>query len=404
MTASADVIVVGGGIVGLATAYRLLGQRPGLRVAVVEKEPELALHQTGHNSGVLHAGLYYAPGSLKARLCREGKADLERFAEAHDVPFERCGKLVVAVDDGELPRLAALHERAIANGVPGLEDVDATRIREIEPHVAGIRGLWSPTTGIIDFRRVALAIADEVVALGGSITTGFEVSGIGVGPVEAVVTASSGDGLTASLVIVCGGLHADRLARLTGDDADPRIVPFRGDYYTLDDSATELVRGLVYPVPDPRFPFLGVHFTRRIDGAVWAGPNAVLAFAREGYRRRDIRPRELAETLSWRGFQRLAARYLRTGLAEMWRDWWKPAFIGELRRYIPEIRADQLRFGPSGVRAQALARDGTLVDDFSLTGGKRVIHVRNAPSPAATSSLAIGRHLAEMAIARLDDA
>jgi (S)-2-hydroxyglutarate dehydrogenase len=404
VTAGADVIVVGGGIVGLATAYRLLGQRPGLRVAVVEKEPALALHQTGHNSGVLHAGLYYAPGSLKARLCREGKADLERFAEAHDIPFERCGKLVVAVDDGELPRLAALHERAIANGVPGLEDVDAVRIREIEPHVAGVRGLWSPTTGIIDFRRVALAIADEVVALGGSITTGFEVSGFAVGPGEAVVSASSGDGLTASLVIVCGGLHADRLARLTGDDADPRIVPFRGDYYTLEDSATGLVRGLVYPVPDPRFPFLGVHFTRRIDGAVWAGPNAVLAFAREGYRRRDIRPRELAETLSWRGFQRLAARYLRTGLAEMWRDWWKPAFIGELRRYIPEIRSDQLRFGASGVRAQALARDGTLVDDFSLTGGKRVIHVRNAPSPAATSSLAIGRHLAEMAIARLDDA
>ena len=401
MTERLDVVVVGGGIVGLATAYQLLVQRPDLRITVVEKEPELALHQTGHNSGVVHAGLYYAPGSLKARLCREGKAALELFAEAHEIPFERCGKLVVAVDDGELARLAALRDRAIENGVPGLEEVDAARIRDIEPHVRGVRGLWSPTTGIIDFRRVALAMADEVIGRGGSVVTGFEVSGIAAGPRQVVVTAVSGEDRAASLAIVCGGLHADRLARLTGEDPDPRIVPFRGDYYTLDASATHLVRGLVYPVPDPRFPFLGVHFTKRIDGAVWAGPNAVLAFAREGYRRRDVRVRELAGTLAARGFQRLALRYLRTGLAEMWRDWWKPAFVKELQQYIPEIRADQLRFGPSGVRAQALARDGTLVDDFSLAGGRRVIHVRNAPSPAATSSLAIGRTLAEMAVERL---
>jgi (S)-2-hydroxyglutarate dehydrogenase len=400
---NADVIVVGGGIVGLATAYRLLQARPGLRLVVLEKEPALATHQTGHNSGVLHAGLYYAPGSLKARLCREGKAAIETFAEAHDIPFERCGKLVVALDEGEVPRLAALRDRALENGVPGLEEVDAARIREIEPHVQGVRGLWSPSTGIIDFRRVALAIADDIAALGGSIVTDVEVVGISVGTVEAVVTAATDQAWAGSLVIVCGGLHADRLARLTGDDPDPRIVPFRGDYYTLEPSARGLVSGLVYPVPDPRFPFLGVHFTKRIDGAVWAGPNAVLAFAREGYRRRDVRPRELIDTLAFRGFQRLAARYLRTGLAEMWRDWWKPAFVRELQRYVPEIRADQLRAGPSGVRAQALERDGTLVDDFSLTGSQRVIHVRNAPSPAATSSLAIGRHLAEMAIDRLSD-
>ena len=403
MTERLDVIVVGGGIVGLATAYQLLVQRPDLRITVVEKEKELALHQTGHNSGVVHAGLYYAPGSLKARLCREGKAALELFAETHGIAFEQCGKLVVAVDDGELPRLTALRDRAIENGVPGLEEIDAARIRDIEPHVRGVRGLWSPTTGIIDFRRVALAMADEVVARGGSVVTGFEVGGIAAGPSQVVVTAESREDRAASLVIVCGGLQADRLARLTGEDPDPRIVPFRGDYYTLDASATHLVRALVYPVPDPRFPFLGVHFTKRIDGAVWAGPNAVLAFAREGYRRRDVRPRELAGTLAARGFQRLALRYLRTGLAEMWRDWWKPAFVGQLQRYVPEIRADQLRFGPSGVRAQALARDGTLVDDFSLAGGKRVIHVRNAPSPGATSSLAIGRTLAEMAVVRLTD-
>ena len=404
MTERADVVVVGGGIVGLATAYRLLEARPGLRLAVLEKEPELATHQTGHNSGVLHAGLYYAPGSLKARLCREGKAAIEAFAEAHDIPFERCGKLVVALDERELPRLAGLWERAEQNGVPGLEEVDADRIREIEPHVAGIRGLWSPSTGIIDFRRVALALADEVVARGGTIATRYRVAAMTTGPDEVVVTAATGETRTARLFIVCGGLQADRLARMTGDDPDPRIVPFRGDYYTLEPTARHLVRGLVYPVSDPRFPFLGVHFTKRIDGAVWAGPNAVLAFAREGYRRRDIRPRELLATLGFRGFQRLAATYLRTGLAEMWRDWWKPAFVTELRRYVPEIRAMDLRFGPSGVRAQALARDGTLLDDFSLTGGPRVIHVRNAPSPAATSSLAIGSHLADMAIARLDDA
>jgi L-2-hydroxyglutarate oxidase LhgO len=404
MTAARDVVIVGGGILGLATAYRLLEARPDLRVTVVEKEAALATHQTGHNSGVLHAGLYYAPGSLKARLCREGKADIEAFAQAHAIPIERCGKLVVALDDGELPKLAALRERAEANGVPGLEEVGAERIHELEPHAAGIQGLWSPGTSIIDFRRVALAMAEEVTARGGDIVTSWPVSSIDTRPSEVVVGGPRGEERVGSLVVACAGLHADRIARLTGDDEDPRIVPFRGDYYTLDPSATGLVRGLIYPVPDPRFPFLGVHFTKRIDGSVWAGPNAVLAFAREGYRRRDLSPGDLASTLGYRGFQRLAARYLRTGLAEMWRDWWKPAFVRELQRYVPEIRSDQLRFGPSGVRAQALALDGTMVDDFSLGGRGRVLHVRNAPSPAATSSLAIGRVLATTALERLDGA
>jgi L-2-hydroxyglutarate oxidase LhgO len=396
-----DVVVVGGGILGLATAHRLLEVRPGIRLAVVEKEAELATHQSGHNSGVLHAGLYYAPGSLKARLCREGKAEIEQFAERHAIPFERCGKLVVAIDEGELPRLSSLRERAEANGVPGLEAVGPERIRELEPHAAGIAGLWSPETGIIDFQRVALALGDTIRGAGGEIRTSMPVTGITERPGEVVVRTPVGE-LVAGHVVACAGLHADRLARLTGSEADPRIVPFRGDYYTLDESARGLVRGLIYPVPDPRFPFLGVHFTKRIDGSVWAGPNAVLAFAREGYRRRDIRPLELASTLLYPGFLRLAGRYLRTGLAEMWRDWWKPAFVRELQRYVPEIRADQLRFGPSGVRAQALARDGTLVDDFALGGSGRVLHVRNAPSPAATSSLSIGRVLAEQVVERLD--
>jgi L-2-hydroxyglutarate oxidase LhgO len=403
MTDRYDVVVVGGGIVGLATSLRLLEARPGLRIAILEKEEELATHQSGHNSGVLHAGLYYQPGSLKARLCREGKVALEAFAAAHDIPFEHCGKLVVALDETELDRLAALRERALANGVPGIEEVGPERIRELEPHAAGIRGLWSPGTGIVDFRRVALAMAADLRELGVTIFTGREVRGLDERGDEVIVATPGGE-VRAGLVVACAGLQADRVAALSGTRDGPRIVPFRGDYYTLTPDARELVRGLIYPVPDPRFPFLGVHFTKRIDGQVWAGPNAVLAFAREGYRRRDVRPLELLSTLTDRGFLRLASRYLRTGLGEMWRDWWKPAFVRELQRYVPEVRADQLVFGPSGVRAQALARDGTLVDDFDLGGSARILHVRNAPSPAATSSLAIGGMLATTALERLDAA
>jgi (S)-2-hydroxyglutarate dehydrogenase len=398
-----DIVVVGGGIVGLATAYRLIETRPALRIAVLEKERELATHQSGHNSGVLHAGLYYPPGSLKARLCREGKAAVEAFAEAHDIPFERCGKLVVALDESELGRLAALRERAEANGVPGLEEVGPERIRELEPHAAGIRGLWSPGTGIVDFRRIALAMADDLRAQGVEILTGHEVRGLDERPGEVVVATPASE-IGAAVVVACAGLQADRVAALSGARDGPRIVPFRGDYYTLTAEARGLVRGLIYPVPDPRFPFLGVHFTKRIDGEVWAGPNAVLAFAREGYRRRDLNPRDLLGTLTNTGFLRLAGRYLRTGLGEMWRDWWKPAFVRELQRYVPEIRSDQLVFGPSGVRAQALASDGSLVDDFDLGGSARILHVRNAPSPAATSSLAIGAMLASDALQRLDAA
>ena len=394
-----DVAIVGAGIVGLATAYRLLESRPDLQIAVLEREADVGLHQSGHNSGVVHAGLYYAPGSLKARLCREGKAELEAFCEAHAIPVERTGKLVVALDEEELPRFEALREKATANGVPGLEVVGPERIREIEPHAVGIRALWSPSTGIVDFRRVTQAIADEVRAGGGTIHTGTRVTRIDRRP-EGQVVGWDGGEILAGSVIACAGLWADRVARLTGDDgADaPRIVPFRGDYYTLTSDAARLVNGLIYPVPDPRFPFLGVHLTRRIDGQVWAGPNAVLAFKRTGYRRRDISIRDLVGTLTYPGFLRLAGRYMRTGLAEMWRDVSKPAFLRELQRYVPELRADQLVFGPSGVRAQALRRDGSLVDDFDLAGSGRVLHVRNAPSPAATASLAIGRTLAHRAI------
>ena len=403
MTESFDVTIVGGGIVGLATALRLQQRRPALTIAILEKEPELATHQTGHNSGVLHAGLYYQPGSRKARLSREGKTEMEAFAEAHDIPVDHCGKLVVVVDPSELARLDALRDRAVANGVPGLEVVDRERIRELEPHAAGIRGLWSPRTGVIDFRRVALSMADELRAGGAEIRTGHTVSAIDVRPSEVVVTTGRGD-VTSRLVVTCAGLQADRVAALSGDTGGPSIVPFRGDYYTLSPQASGLVRGLIYPIPDPRFPFLGVHLTKRIDGSVIAGPNAVLAFAREGYRRRDVDARDLVAALTDRGFLRLAGRYLPTGIAEMWRDWSKSAFVQQLQRYVPELRPDQVTFGPSGVRAQALARNGTLVDDFAFSGGPRVLHVRNAPSPAATSSLAIGSVLADEVFQRLDAA
>jgi L-2-hydroxyglutarate oxidase len=394
-----DLIVIGGGIVGLATAYQLLLRKPALRLALLEKESELGTHQTGHNSGVLHAGLYYAPGSSKARLCLEGKAAIQKFAGEHDIPYELCGKLVVALDSSEFDRLASIKQRATANGVEGLEEVGPERMREIEPHAVGVRALWSPKSGIIDFRRVALAYGSEVRSRGGTILTAQKVTSIRVTESERIVYTRNGD-FAARDVISCGGLYSDRLAAMTGDAGDERVVPFRGDYYTLKPGARQLVRGLIYPVPDPRFPFLGVHFTKRIDGEVLAGPNAVLAFAREGYRRLDISPRELAETLFFPGFLRLAKTYLRTGLAEIWRDWSKRAFTAQLKRYVPEIREEDLIFGPSGVRAQALSADGKMVDDFSIGESAHVLHVRNAPSPAATASLAIGRELAEMAIRR----
>lgn len=396
MTDRPEVAVVGAGILGLATARELLIRHPHLAVTVLDKEDRVAAHQTGHNSGVLHAGLYYAPGSLKARLCREGKAAVERFAGDHGIPVERCGKLVVALDEPELGRLDDLHRRAEANGVEGLEVLGPAGIAEREPHAAGIRALWSPGTGIVDFGAVARALADDVVARGGTLHLGRPVERIERRSTEIVLDTPTGP-VVAHHVIACAGLHADALARQLGDDGPERIVPFRGDYYTLVGGSRSLVNGLIYPVPDPRFPFLGVHLTKRIDGEVLAGPNAVLAFAREGYRRRDVRPRELGAVLGEPGFRRLAASYWRTGAAEMWRDVSKRAFLRALQRYVPALRSEHLRFGPSGVRAQAVDPDGTLVDDFRLGGDDRALTVRNAPSPAATASLAIASVLADRA-------
>ena len=399
MTDRADVLVVGGGIVGLATAYRLIERRPDLRLVVLEKEPRLATHQTGRNSGVIHSPNTYAPGSLKARLCLEGKRDAQSFADAHGIPYELCGELIVALTPDELPRLAMIHERATANGVEGIRVLDPGAIRELEPHAAGIRALQVPSTGIIDWQRFALALGDEIRGRGGEIRTSAKVTTIARRSDELVVQTTAGTFRSRDL-ISCAGLWSDRVAAMTGDGGEERIVPFRGDYYVLRPEARHLCRALIYPVPDPRFPFLGVHFTRRIDGDVWAGPNAVLAFAREGYRRLDVSPRDLAATLTFPGFARLARRHARMGLVEMWRDWSKHAFVGALRRYVPDLRSSDLTWGPSGIRAQALARDGRLVEDFSIGGSAHVLHVRNAPSPAATASLAIGRHIAELAIER----
>lgn len=393
-----DVVVVGAGIVGLAAARDLLGRRPGMRLAVIDKEPRIGAHQTGHNSGVIHSGIYYAPGSLKARLCVAGAREMYAYCEQHGIPTERCGKVIVATDLSELGRLQDLYERGRANGVEGLEMIGPDRLRDIEPHCAGIRALWSPCTGIVEFSAVARQYALDLRAAGGEVHTGNEVRRVRLMTDRVVLETRAGE-LETGRVITCAGLHADRVARLSGGAKEPRIVPFRGDYWQLRPQARHLCRNLIYPVPDPAFPFLGVHGTRRIgSGEVWLGPNAVLALSREGYRRFDVRPRDAAQSLLNRGFQRLARKYWRMGAVEMWRDYSKRAFWKSVRRYLPDVTFEDMIPGRSGVRAQALDPSGALVDDFVVDQQwDRIMHVRNAPSPAATSSLAIGRLIADRA-------
>jgi (S)-2-hydroxyglutarate dehydrogenase len=391
-----DIAIIGGGIVGLAAGMELLVRYPSLRLVILEKEHNLAQHQTGHNSGVIHSGIYYVPGSLKAQACVSGKVRLIQFCDEHDIPYYLCGKVIVATHEEELPRLEQLHQRGLANGVPGLEMIGPERLRELEPCVVGIKALYSPSTGIVDFVQVARAYADELTFHGGEILTNSQVTAINQRNGQYhLVTASRL--VEARYVISCAGLYADRVAQMTGASPTPEIVPFRGDYYILRPERSEMVRGLIYPVPDPRFPFLGVHFTRRVNGEVWLGPNAVLAFAREGYQRLDFNARDLWETLSYSGFQKLARTYWRVGLEEMYRDFSKKAFLKSLQRYLPDLRLADLLPGPSGVRAQALASNGALVDDFIVDQQAGMLHVRNAPSPAATSSLAIAEMIADTA-------
>ncbi len=394
---SADLVVVGAGILGLAVAREALLRYDGLRVLVLEKEDRIAAHQTGHNSGVVHAGIYYEPGSLKARLCVQGSRFLYAYCEEHGIPTERCGKVVVATEERDLVRLEEIHGRARANGVEGVTLLDEDDLREVEPAVRGIRALHSPGTGIVDFRRVATSLAEEVVGLGATIRTGAAVHGIRRSGDRAVRLATTPGPVEAGVVITCAGLHSDRLARMTGGAVSPRIVPFRGRYHVLSAEASRLVRGLVYPVPDPSFPFLGVHFTKQISGEVWTGPNAVLALAREGYRGRDVDPRDLWETLSYSGFRTLARRYWRAGASEVRSDFSRKTFVQALQRLVPAIRAEHLAGTHAGVRAQALTSDGRLLDDFWFDRADRVLHLRNAPSPAATSSLALAKEVVEAA-------
>ena len=391
----ADVAVVGGGIVGVASALALARSFRS-SVLLLEAEPRLAAHQTGRNSGVVHSGLYYRPGSLKATLCSEGRDALARFCSRKGIPFETCGKVVVATRPEHLPRLAELEARGRANGLEGLRRLDPAGLKELEPHAAGLAALHVPGTGIVDFGRATEALGEDLSAAGGEALLGARVVAAVRDGAGFRLTTGRGE-IACRFVVGCAGLQADRVARLCGADPGLRIVPFRGEYYELRAERRHLVRNLVYPVPDPRFPFLGVHFTRRVTGAVEAGPNAVLAFKREGYSRTSFSVRDTVSTLSWPGFWRVARRYLPTGLEEVWRSVSKDAFTRALQELLPDVTAEDLAPGSAGVRAQALARDGSLLDDFHIVEAPGQIHVLNAPSPAATAGLAIGRVVADRA-------
>jgi L-2-hydroxyglutarate oxidase len=390
-----DIAIIGGGIVGLATALALTERFPHRTVVIVEKEPQLARHQTGHNSGVIHAGIYYKPGSYKAQLCVEGVRLMKAFCEANGVAYENCGKVIVATTVDELPRLHMLHERGTANGVPGLRLMEAAELHEIEPHARAVRALHSPHTAIVDYRAVAAAMAAQLERRGVPIRTGAAVRAI-ARHADGLGLETSGATVQARNLVNCAGLYADTVARLMDVQPEVHIIPFRGEYYTLRPERA-VVRGLVYPVPDPEFPFLGVHFTKRIGGEIEAGPNAVLAFAREGYRMRTINAAELLGVLRYRGFWKMAAKYWRTGSYEIYRSLSKRAFVRALQHLVPEVREEDLAPGGAGVRAQAVTPDGALVDDFKIMETANAIHVLNAPSPAATASLAIGQHIAALA-------
>ena len=393
-----DVAIIGGGILGLATARALLEREPGARLVILEKESRLAMHQTGHHSGVIHSGIYYRPGSAKAKLCVEGKGLMREFCAAHGIRIVDCGKVIVATREDELPRLQTLYERGIANGVQ-VEMIGPARLRELEPHAAGLRAIHSPTTAIIDYSAVATAMADELRTRGVTIETNAKVLAI-VRTREGLEIGTSRLAVDARWLVNCAGLYSDTIARLAGADPDVQIVPFRGEYYMIRPERRHLVLSLIYPVPDPEFPFLGVHFTNTVHGDVEAGPNAVLAFAREGYDLTRVDFRELAETLAYRGVWQMARRYWRMGSYEMYRSLSKAAFVRALQRLVPEIQPEDVTRGGAGVRAQAVASDGSLIDDFRIIDTDSGVHVLNAPSPAATASLAIGRHIAGVAVAK----
>ncbi|MFT7034320.1 MAG: L-2-hydroxyglutarate oxidase [Cyclobacteriaceae bacterium] len=395
-----DVIIIGAGIVGLATAWKIKTAAPKTSILILEKETGPARHQTGHNSGVIHSGLYYKPGSLKARNCIDGYHQMIDFCREEEIEFDLCGKIVVATEEHELPLLDALYDRGIKNGLENLKYLSVEALKEHEPHVAGLKGIFVPQTGIIDYKMVAAKLEEKLLASGCEIEYGSPVKKINSSDkIQTVVTATGA--YETKLVVNCAGLYSDKIARLTPAKPDLKIIPFRGEYYKLKEGSEHLVNNLIYPVPDPNFPFLGVHFTRMIGGGVEAGPNAVLAFKREGYKKTDVNIGEFLETLAWPGFQKVAMKYWKTGFGEMYRSFSKRAFTKALQKLIPEIKESDLEPGGAGVRAQACDRNGGLLDDFSIQENEHFVNVCNAPSPAATSSLAIGTTISDIVIKKL---
>lgn len=395
-----DIVIVGGGIVGLATAWQLLKLNPGLRIAVIEKEKEVAAHQTGHNSGVIHSGIYYKPGSLKAQNCIRGYQMMIDFCSEYGVPYDKCGKLIVAVDENEIPELDKLYKRGHENGLNEIKYVEQNQIAEYEPHLRGVKAIRVPYTGIIDYAHVCVMLHKLVTEAGGEVISGYAVEHIREEHALVYITTAQ-QTVTARMMINCAGLYCDKIAQMSGEETDTRIIPFRGEYFMLREDKRYLVKNLIYPVPDPNFPFLGVHFTRMIDGSVEAGPNAVFAFKREGYNKEDVDVKELFESITWPGFQKVAMKYWKTGMGEFYRSFSKAAFTKALQRLIPEVQEDDLIPAEAGVRAQACDKTGGLIDDFKIIERERFIHILNAPSPAATSSLSIGLTIAELALKRL---
>lgn len=390
---ASDIIIIGGGIIGLASAYNLIKQYPRKSITILEKEQELAVHQSGRNSGVLHAGIYYQPGSLKAVNCRSGKAAMEEFCAREGIKYRICGKIIVAVDESELPALQAIYEHGKANGIK-CELIERSRLLELEPYCAGIKAIHVQETGIVDFTQVCARLADIIRAKGHRILTGVKVTGLRENTSETVVETTEGE-FPARFIINCAGLHSDRVASMSAKSTSAKIIPFRGEYYKLKPEGEKFCHNLIYPVPDRRFPFLGVHFTRKISGEVKCGPNAVLAFAREGYRKSEVNLQDLLETLTYPGLSKIAAKYWRIGVGEIWRSLSKGAFVKALQRLVPEVTSNHLMPYPAGVRAQAVTPDGLILDDFAFTESAKVVNVINAPSPGATASLSIGKIVVE---------
>ncbi|KAA1296999.1 MAG: L-2-hydroxyglutarate oxidase [Chloroflexi bacterium] len=390
-----DLVVIGGGIIGLATAMRVTEEFPDLKVAVLEKETEVAQHQTGHNSGVIHAGIYYAPGSQKANFCSTGGVLLREYCDKHNIKYDMCGKLIVAVNDNEVPMLMDLYERGTANGALGLKIIEKEEITDYEPHSTGVKAIFSPNTGIIDYTEVSKSYATQMMEAGGDLITGTELKSISEKDGQIYLETTDGT-ITAKKILNCAGLHADRVAKMMGVDMGVKIIPFRGEYFSLIPERSDMVKGLIYPVPNPNLPFLGVHFTRRVNGSVEAGPNAVLAFAREGYKKTKINFGDAFETLTYSGFLKMSLKYWTVGMKEQYRSLVKGSFVKSLQTLIPEITGKDLYSPGAGVRAQAVAKNGALLQDFSIAETENAIHVLNAPSPGATASLTISKYILDL--------